>query len=195
MQQYFDIDNDGRRFGRILSDTLSVQGNVSDWLTQEDYNPSPDELEVEIDYDSSQFRELVSRTSAYSWLLDFMRRKLDLLSHEGDILNSIRNEINRSFPPAHGNSARRQPDEVTSLFRVNWNLAAFIVEQEYSGDNIVAMEDAITLTGSLTNAQALSCLQYLRQTWPLSGEHTFRLLQQLMRTKHGEFSRSVNSCS
>lgn len=191
----------------IPSDTVPVQEKVLNWFTQEDDNTHlseeaivafPDEPELEIDDERSQvdrYRELVSRTSAYSWLLAIMRRELAFVTQKEYILDSIRNEINRSFPSVPKISARRQPDVVTSLFRVNWDLAAFIVEQEYSEDKIVAMEEAITLTGSLIDAQALPCIQYLRQTWPLSGEYTFRLLQKLMDSEYGESSQGVMSCS
>lgn len=206
-QQCTDKNIDEERSILIPSDTVPVHEKVSNWFTQEDYNTHlseeaivafRDEPELGIDDERSQvdrYRELVSRTSAYSWLLAIMRRELALVTQKENILDSIRNEINRSFPPVPKISARRQPDAVTSLFRVNWNPAAFIVEQEYSGDKIMAMEEAITLTGSLIDAQALPCIQYLRQTWPLSGEYTFRLLQKLMDSEYGESSQGVIFCS
>lgn len=57
----------------------------------------------------------------------------------------------------------------------------------------MAMEEAITLTGSLIDAQALPCIEYLRQTWPLSGEYILRLLQKLMDSGYGELSQGVCS--
>lgn len=199
-QQCSDKNDDEEEERSVLKsfDTIPVQEKVSNWFAQDDYDiplleetiiAFSNEPELGTDDERNQvnrYREWVTRTSAYSWLLAIMRRELALVTQEENILNSIRNEINRSFPPVSKISAQRQPDAGTSLFRVNWDLAAFIVEQEYSENNFEAMEEAITLTGSLTDAQALPCIQYLRQTWPLSGEYTFRLLQKLIDSEYGE---------
>lgn len=121
----------------IQSATVPVQEKVSDWFIQEDHeihSPEeaifafPDEPRLRIDNEKDQvdqYRDLVSRTSAYKWLLTTMRRELTLVTQEGDILDSIRNEISRSFPPVPKISARRQSDAVNFLFRVNWDLATF----------------------------------------------------------------------
>lgn len=206
-QQCTDTNIDEERSVLISSDIVPVDEKVSNWFTQKDYNTHlskkaivafPDEPELGIDDEKSQvdrYRQLVSRTSAYSWLLAIMRRKLAFVTQKENILDSIRNEINRSFSSVSKISARRQSDAVTSFFRINWDLAAFIVEQEYPGDKIVTMEEAITLTGSLIDAQALPCIQYLRQMWSLSGEYTFRLLQKLMDSEYGESSQGVMFCS
>ena len=45
-----------------------------------------------------------------------------------------------------------------------------------------AVEIAITLTGSSKDAQALTCTQYLCQTWPSAGEYTMRLVKDVLRS-------------
>jgi hypothetical protein len=39
----------------------------------------------------------------------------------------------------------------------------------------------ITLTGSAMDAQALTCEQYLCQTWPSAGEYIIRLVKDVVR--------------
>lgn len=87
-QQCTDKNDGEERSLPIPSDTVPVQEKVSNWFTQEDYDihlpeeaivAFPDEPELRIDDERSQvdrYRELVSRTSAYSWLLAIMRRGL-----------------------------------------------------------------------------------------------------------------------
>lgn len=56
----------------------------------------------------------------------------------------------------------------------------------------MAVERAITLTGSARDAQALTCVQYLSQTWPLAGEYTMQVVKDVIANgyqgrKNGEF--------
>ncbi|KAK3944432.1 hypothetical protein QBC46DRAFT_404341 [Diplogelasinospora grovesii] len=50
-------------------------------------------------------------------------------------------------------------------------------------DIATVIADVITLTGSSTDAQALTCEQYLRQTWPATGGHFLRALQGVLRDR------------
>lgn len=78
-------------------------------------------------------------------------------------------------------------------FRMEWDPLAFIKEQEYSEELDETMETAITLTGSARDAQALTCAQYLRQTWPSAAEHIIRLIKDVVRNRPGH--RQECKCS
>ncbi|KAF9890017.1 hypothetical protein FE257_006697 [Aspergillus nanangensis] len=52
---------------------------------------------------------------------------------------------------------------------VYWELPDFLRTELDPADDISQM---ITLTGTLTRAQAITCGDYMRQTWPQSGPHT-----------------------
>jgi hypothetical protein len=174
------------------SDTIPFQEKVADWFAQEDtFCESPNEPEswTPADGESSHFeryRDFVSQTTAYSWLLSSIRRELTQTSPEDDLLKTIRDEIWRRLSPVPKISIRRRPHTLTFIFKLNWNPKAFILEQQYPGDPAEALERAITLTGSPTAAQALPCLQYLDQVWPSSGNCVARLLQKLMRVEIGQ---------
>jgi hypothetical protein len=83
------------------------------------------------------------------------------------------------------------PHEVKSTeahkvtFVIEWDPLAFVKEQEYREEPDEAIEKAITLTGSAKDAQALTCAQYLCQTWPSTGEHTTRLVKDVLRSGPG----------
>ncbi|KAK1570107.1 pfs domain-containing protein [Colletotrichum navitas] len=53
-------------------------------------------------------------------------------------------------------------------FELHWDPVHFAEQQGYP--DVAALHNALTISGSATNAQLLPCLSYLRQCWPLLGE-------------------------
>jgi hypothetical protein len=80
-------------------------------------------------------------------------------------------------------------------FEMNWNPLAFITDQEYDEDPGVAIENAITLTGSATDAQTTTCRQYLCQTWPSFAEHVIHLIKEVVRDEFVEGNTRKRSFS
>jgi hypothetical protein len=91
-------------------------------------------------------------------------------------MEAIRQEIIKSLPSSHRVSRKKPADAYTVTFMIEWDPLAFVKEQAYKEEPDEAVEIAITLTGSAKDAQALTCAQYLCQTWPSAGEHTIRIL-------------------
>ena len=177
-----------------LSETIPVWERITEWLSQEDPDlPVPedaDELDTgapEIDsWNVEKYKDFVSKTSAYTWLLANVAREVAQTSHESYLLKQIRNAISSRLPPIIKVSSRTVTDTTTISFQMDWDPMAFIREQRYSGDPAIVLERVITLTGSPINAQALPCLQYLTQAWPCSGTHVASLLKKLTRAKSGQ---------
>jgi hypothetical protein len=164
--------------------------------TQETAHYFPDEPDHWTPLDTldsvEKYRGFVVKTSAYSWLLVNMGRDNAQAFQEDDLLRTIHDEIWRCLPPLPRISPRRPPVAESLIFRLEWNPIAFILEQGYSEDPSIAIQRAITLTGSPTDAQALSCLEYLNQTWPSSGKNVARLLYKIMRAENGEEVQGTN---
>lgn len=185
------------------SDRISVQSKVLNWFDEEE--PDNDLLkeqsielleEPELLRESpggsvDRYRTLATGTSAYHWLLSAIRKELTLVVEQEEILGNIHKEVGRILPPISKISTRRQADAVKVLYVLLWDPTTFISEQEYSEERTMAMERAITLTGTLRSAQALPCLQYMRQTWPTNGEQILRLIQKLMDSKCGNIIRGA----
>jgi len=91
-------------------------------------------------------------------------------------MEAIRREIISSLPFA---------EAYKITFGIEWDPLAFVKEQEYREEPDEAVERAITLTGSAKDAQALTSAQYLCQTWPSAGEHTMRLVKDVLRCGPG----------
>lgn len=177
------------------SETFFSLERVEDWLEQVDSDfPLPNdayELDTEVLEDDAfdqveKYKKLVSKTSAYKWLLANMARELAQTFQESHVLKYIRREISRHLPSILKISPRRPPDTMTVVFQMHWDPMAFISEQKLLGDPAVVLGQAITLTGSLNSTQAVPCFQYLNQAWPTSGTFIAGLIQKLVRVEIGQ---------
>lgn len=62
--------------------------------------------------------------------------------------------------------------------RVNWELQTFLAEEFDPEDDISSM---LTITGGISRAQALSCGDYMHQTWPQSGSNTLSAIKYALQ--------------
>ena len=67
-----------------------------------------------------------------------------------------------------------------------------VKDQGYAETVDHAIKDAITITGSLEDAQALTTEQYLMQTWPYSGADIIRLVTKVVMDEKREGSRELH---
>jgi hypothetical protein len=135
------------------------------------------------------YKEFILNSLPYKLLLARLRKEVVLTMPSSDSLERIRQEIATSLAP-YKVSRKQSAQSYKLAFVMDWDVLAFIRAQGYTEPPDEAFEKAITLTGSSQEAQALTCLQYVSQTWPLAGEHTFRLIQDLIRSEQRQ-SRSA----
>jgi hypothetical protein len=131
------------------------------------------------------YRDFISKVPAYEWLLANVYREILLASAEPNLMDAIRRMILHFLPSSHKVSRKASVEAYKVVYKIEWDLLAFVKEQEYTEEPDEAVEKAITLTGSANDAQALTCAQYLRQTWPSAGEHIIRLLKNVARSETG----------
>jgi len=74
------------------------------------------------------------------------------------------------------------------VVNVTWQVAEFILDQCKSFDNL---NDILTLTGSSNRCQALSCQDYMSQTWPNTGRNILDLIK--LALEHGSSCKSPMS--
>jgi hypothetical protein len=162
------------------------EANVNDLMSQ-DSNEEAEEEEKEeaIMPELLTYRDFISKTPAYEWLLASLHRESLMAPAEPNSMGTIRRKIIYSLPSSHKISRKKSAETYKVTFRVEWDPMTFIREQEYSVEPDEAVEIAITLTGSTKDAQALTCAQYLCQTWPSAGEHTIRLVKNVVRSGPG----------
>lgn len=151
-------------------------------------NEEAEEEEEHEEIDTPQllaYRDFVFKASAYEWLLASLHKEYLLIPTEPNSMEAIRHKIISFLPSAHKVSRRKSPDVCKIIFVIDWDPLAFVDEQAYKEEPNEAVAEAITLTGSAKNAQALTCSQYLCQTWPLAGVHTIRLVKDVVRSGPG----------
>ncbi|KAJ5928439.1 hypothetical protein N7466_007395 [Penicillium verhagenii] len=85
---------------------------------------------------------------------------------QSDIHREYLTEVNRSEPP----------ENIIMTFKVDWDPLDFL-QREYPESSQNKLGNSVVLTGSIEMAQAQTCSEYLRQTWPCSGLDILKLIQ------------------
>lgn len=118
--------------------------------------------------------EFIATKYAYDWLLQQLRMSCRLV--EPRSVENIAQRIALLVPPTVISNRELR----TVLYELDWDLRGFI-QRQYPGEKpSFVVERIITLTGSSRDAQALTCAQYLDQTWPMTGQITLQLIMDLL---------------
>ncbi|KAI1347988.1 hypothetical protein F5Y01DRAFT_229273 [Xylaria sp. FL0043] len=132
-----------------------------------------------------EYRKILVENPIYMWMLARLRRDLILSAREYTIPNYIMGVIQSRFPRTKTVSRSKCPEEVQVTFDVKWDIMGFLCQQDYGIPHSEAIANSVTLTGSGTYAQALTCRQYMAQMWPLTGSQTLKLIQETLKsTEH-----------
>ncbi|KAL4913592.1 purine and uridine phosphorylase [Aspergillus aurantiobrunneus] len=123
------------------------------------------------------YRMLITDSPVYEWLLGSFRRGLHLHPAEPNAQDAICHRILDSLPSPLRVSRYDQPRIYQVVFHLNWDPMAFITEQEYDICKEGFLGKIITITGTSQDAQAMTCLQYLHQTWHSCGSNILQLIE------------------
>lgn len=171
---------------------MPLADKMSGWFGRIEENEDDDnQLQSEEQGDSDPdnalalkfYKDFIFATPAYQWFLANLQRELYLEPTAKIDMETVANEIRRrvcSLPSVRYLSRSKTPETCTMAFEIEWNPLAFVKEQDYPQEPHEAIEIAITLTGGTRDAQALTSGQYLRQTWPINGEYTMKLVKDVM---------------
>ena len=139
------------------------------------------------------YRDFVIGTPPYRWLLSRIQRDITMSVASPDIMRSISDQILVGLSRSNDakNLSRSQGPHICSVgFSIDWLLLKFLRDQGYQERPEDALGKVITLTGTATNAQALTTEQYIQQTWPLTGIRVLEALKDAVRQETGEQNRS-----
>ncbi|KAH7191793.1 uncharacterized protein B0J16DRAFT_331773 [Fusarium flagelliforme] len=100
-------------------------------------------------------------------------------------MQSIGERILAALPPAQSISRKSLPPTYRVSIELDCKLFQFFERQKYSRHPHEVLDGVITLTGSLNDAQAATCGQYLSQTWPSTAPYMIELLKDCLMVKHG----------
>src|SRR2546423_12904357 len=118
-------DEDQEDSASTVSAAIPFQEKIENWFTQEDPEVyMPEDLQLDHDFSDEpesnveRYTNLVSQTSAYSWLVASIGRELTQTSEDNSLLTRLRGKIWRCLPPLQKISIRRQPELLKLLFKV-----------------------------------------------------------------------------
>ncbi|KAL4802183.1 hypothetical protein BDV18DRAFT_67188 [Aspergillus unguis] len=127
-----------------------------------------------------KYRDAMRGSPAYRWVLASIGREILLETADGRSTSYQRDSMLSQFQRCREVSSSTPPNSHTASVRMNWNLRQFIGDHKGRGIGGELFEQALTLTGSLSHAQALTCAEYMRQVWPLTTNDILGLLKELV---------------
>lgn len=122
------------------------------------------------------YKRLIKESAGYKSLLINLRREHLLSASHPNTMETIRKTILASLPTSPLISRARCTETLHMNYYLRWNFFDFYAGQGYAVDVALALENAICLTGSSTYSQALTCREYVLQTWPSIGSSVLELL-------------------
>lgn len=107
-------------------------------------------------------------------------RETVLRSAESSAMLAIQEQILASTTSPTSSSAQHLETPVEVTFQVPWDPHTFMETQGYSEPAHIVLAKIITLSGSKTDAQAMTTESFLAQTWPSTGPHLLKAVQKLL---------------
>ena len=169
----------------LQGDSMSSVQNMLLWPAEHSYllpASGPAEQQLDEAQEPPRYQEVRSFLldgPAYQWLLENARSSALLTERKGTVLEAVSRKIDDTLTSIR-TSKLRHPPVFQMIFDMDWDLPNFLRAQEYDATLEIAFERAITVTAYQYSAQALSCIDYMCQTWPSSGREVVRVLQKAL---------------
>lgn len=179
---------------------MSWQDRTSLWFEKTSFEESPEELvqlaaaddgALEENFPDENeevpeswliaYRKFLTSSGAYEELLSQLQREFHLVPAELNVIGDIREKIMSSLPSPRKVSRRISPRSCHAIFQLDWDIINFFNTQGHFEELDEVFEKVITITGSCQDAQAATCAQYIKQTWPFIGEIVIRLVKDVLK--------------
>ncbi|KAK4095834.1 hypothetical protein N658DRAFT_437414 [Parathielavia hyrcaniae] len=152
--------------------------------------PEDDEIHLP---DRHQYRQVIFESAAYNALVARLERQALLTTlTEADAMMTIRHGIVQRLQRRQDYSRHISRHTEAATFEmglhVGWRPLTFLNDQyDTSKSPGKLIQRVITLTGSMNDAQALPCSEYMSQTWPTTGPHILAAVVELLETGRQAF--------
>lgn len=168
---------------------VKPQAMLNEWLNHvPDFANGEDEGEetLQTQFDLPQlpdYEAFVGDSEAYRWLVTKICQHERLAFANNDTMTKIGSKI-RDELRTQGSSRKmshRAPLSTAKIqFRFDWHPAVFFRDQKLTNAPSDILDIVLCITGSLCEAQAMTVSEYVRQTWPVTGEAVLNLFNQLL---------------
>ncbi|GAD95394.1 Pfs domain protein [Paecilomyces variotii No. 5] len=123
-----------------------------------------------------QYAKLIQSSPTYKTLLVKLERACILAIPNQSLTEELYDKIH-NLPAVRMKVSRMASQTRQIIFHVKWKLPE---DETYPTSPDYDLGLLVTTTGSASKAQALSCSEYLRQTWPTIGIKVLDLIQQVL---------------
>lgn len=131
----------------------------------------------------------IRESSAYEWLVSRIKRHSRVGFVGTDTMDQFGTELRRLLrtqDPVRKMSRKGPPKTVSATFNLEWSPVAFLETLTQGCGRTANLENVVCLTGSISESQATTVVEYLIQTWPVSAQPIFTLMQDLLSTPLGK---------
>jgi hypothetical protein len=132
-----------------------------------------------------EYRGLLFQDAAFQWLLASIKRECQLAPSTPDYMGEIRRDIVQNLPSSHRLSREHSAEMYTITLEVQWSPTDLLQKQGFETTQASVLETFLTLTGSSIDAQAITCIGYMEQTWPFSGAIIMGLITGAIAGEYG----------
>lgn len=163
-------------------DIESANTNIDS--AKDDYSEAnPSKFQEATDPWLAAYHELIPKTEGYQWLLSRLKQELLMAPAKPSFMDTINNLITQSLQSSPQIGHHTSTTIYDAEFEVDWDIMAFLEQQQYSTALHEAIERVITVTGSYQDSYVTTCGQYIDQTWPSSGRITMQLVKVMVGSK------------
>lgn len=131
-------------------------------------------------------RSLIEDSKAFRLLLEKAKAALNLTSLSGTVMEKVRSETYNALVVTGKQHSSRAKIE----YYIAWDPAQFLLDQ-FEIPTEANLCNVITITGSGEEVQAATCLDYVRQVWPIAGEDLLLAVRDYVHNKLLSPSRSI----
>ncbi|KAK3361004.1 hypothetical protein B0T24DRAFT_539780 [Lasiosphaeria ovina] len=188
-------DEDASSKLQELVDKEKLRDSVQRWLENlidepglvDDIPEAPsaklDEQEMAAIPDEQKYREVAFKSPAYKWLLASLGKNASLSTGSPDDAAAvIRSQISKALPRAKAVSSKVASDVHVIAIRCDCDVETFVRHEYPDTAGEFKLGEVISITGSPTDAQALTCLAYMEQTWPSTGGDMLSTVQRAFQS-------------
>jgi hypothetical protein len=170
--------------------------DVSNWLSavEPDWDgignrSGPTDQTLEDRFDTklprlSDYEEFIKSSESYHWLVCKLSQYERLSFGGHNVMDEIGSKLRkrlRAQDSLRKMSIRRPLSNVHVDFVLQWHPLLLVKDNQGQDSLAKVLENTLCLTGSWCEAQAMTVTDYIRQTWPASGEGVICLFEKLLR--------------
>ncbi|KAH6619042.1 hypothetical protein C7974DRAFT_40741 [Boeremia exigua] len=138
---------------------------------------------------SVAYKEFVSRSDAYRWLVASLHQSPGQLSGDIESMVAIRAYVRdqlRQQQPLRTLSRQRPPAMVNLTVKLEWNPIQIALSYGFKYPFWGILDNLYCMTGSETEAQVTTIMEYMTQMWPSTGTSLIALMRELVSKPEGD---------